>query len=485
MSVPEKKASLTLCQRLRLFLLFHWAGLVMFLTPLALLPLLFLEPALEYRCAYVLFLMSILWITEAMPLYVTSLLPIVLFPIMGILDSEHVCRVYFSNSLVLFFGSLVIALAIEYCNLHKRVALWVILCVGCSPRKLHFSLMLVTMFISMWLSNSAATSMMCPVVKALLNEMASENMLEMMEEKNMNDGTHANGFPKPSKIVISYYLGVAFAASVGGCATLVGTGTNISFKGVYDARFPHSHDLNFLTFALFSMPTMLFIIACIYLYLQWLHFGLFKPDSKQARQVRESAQYEHVTACVLHKRLKELGPISCHELQVATLFLAMIIFLVTRHPGSYGGWSQLFQHNMVKDSFPVIAIVVLLFMLPVNYKFFRNLTCGRVLGLEELCTTPALLTWQFLNANNHWGLLLLTGGGLALAEGIKASGFAALVGASFSALQFVPPCVLQFFCICIALMLTAFSSNIAMCNIIIPILMEIVIPSQRTYIRCI
>uniref|UniRef100_W8BZV6 Protein I'm not dead yet n=1 Tax=Ceratitis capitata TaxID=7213 RepID=W8BZV6_CERCA len=160
-------------KRFKYFAKFHWRGFLIFLFPIIFLPLLFIQPANEMRCAYVVALMATFWICELIPLGVTSMIPIALFPLLGILDTETTVNAYFPNAILLFFGSLVVALAIEYSNLHKRIAYIVLQIVGAKLYRLHFSMLFITMFVSMWISNSAATAMMCPVIKGTLEEMSS------------------------------------------------------------------------------------------------------------------------------------------------------------------------------------------------------------------------------------------------------------------------------------------------------------------------
>lgn len=121
-----------------------------------------------FRCLYVVCTMTIYWVTEAIPLPITGMIPMVAFPVMGVLSTEETCINYMKETMVMFIGGLILAEAVEYCNLHKRLALKVISVVGCSQRRLNFGLTAVTMFVSMWISNTAAIAMMCPIMQAVL-----------------------------------------------------------------------------------------------------------------------------------------------------------------------------------------------------------------------------------------------------------------------------------------------------------------------------
>lgn len=221
------------------FLNIYWRSLFVVVFPLILLPV-FLDnniPAL--RCLYVVLLMAGFWVTEALPLPVTALLPMVLFPLMGVLDSEKTSLCYLKETNMMFVGGLIIAIAIEHCKLHTRVALHMISTVGCSPRKLNFVLVAVSMFVSMWISNTADIAMMCPLIDATLKELESQGIGSVYEPiENAEDGDvkdrpadQKEQPRRPTKTTISYFLSAAYADSIGGMGCIVGSGTNLTFKG--------------------------------------------------------------------------------------------------------------------------------------------------------------------------------------------------------------------------------------------------------------
>lgn len=154
-----------------LFMGVYWKTLLVLLVPLIAASVFLVDTSPPFRCMYIVMVMGVFWITEALPLPITSMLPIVLFPLMGILDTNRTCMMYMKDTMLMFIGGIVMALAVEYCNLHKRVALKVISVVGCSQRRLTFGLTMVTMFVSMWISNTATVAMMCPIVQAVLEEL--------------------------------------------------------------------------------------------------------------------------------------------------------------------------------------------------------------------------------------------------------------------------------------------------------------------------
>ncbi|XP_005180637.1 protein I'm not dead yet [Musca domestica] len=464
--------------RCKSFIANHWKGLVVFLIPLLCLPVMILNNTPPYRCMYLLIVMAIFWVTEALPLYVTSMLPIVAFPIMGIMSSDETCKLYFKDTLVMFMGGIMVALVIEYCNLHKRLALRVIQIVGCSPRRLHFGLIFVTMFLSMWISNAACTAMMCPIIQAVLEELQAQGLCKMTTEPEYkivganNKKANEEEPPYPSKVTLCYYLGIAYASSMGGCGTVIGTATNLTFKGLYETRFPNSKEtLDFPTFMFYSVPSMLVYTGLMFVWLQYHFMGLFRPKSKEAEEVKLGQQGAGVAKKIIDQRYKELGPMSIHEIQVMILFIIMVIMYFTRKPGIFPGWADWLDTVPIKNSMPTIFVVVMCFILPANYAFMRY-CCNRKNQPLPTATTPSLITWKFIQSRVPWGLIFLLGGGFALAEGSKRSDMAKLIGQALVGLKSLPHAVLLLVIILVAVFLTAFSSNVAIANIMVPVLAE-------------
>lgn len=216
----------------------YWRSIIVIVLPLVLLPVFVLDNKAELRCLYVVLLMAGYWVTEALPLPVTALIPMVLFPLMGILDSDQTSLCYLKETNMMFVGGLVIAIAVEHCNLHRRVALFVILLVGCSPRRLNFGLVAVAMFVSMWISNTAAIAMMCPIMEATLKELEAQGIGDVFEKDEVENGKDVKEVPleqkRPSNTTICYFLSAAYAASIGGLGCIVGSGTNLTFKGTFE-----------------------------------------------------------------------------------------------------------------------------------------------------------------------------------------------------------------------------------------------------------
>src|SRR5210317_192961 len=211
------------------------------------------NPKITYTLAIAL-LMAIWWITEAIPLAATALLPVALFPTFGVLDGQTVSSMYFNHLIFLFLGGFIMALAMERWDLHKRIAIKVLIFFGISPGRILMGFMAATAFLSMWMSNTATTMMMIPIALSIIYKL--EEIL---------------GKAKLGSYSVGLLLGIAYSASIGGIATLVGTPPNLSFARIANIIFPEMPEITFADWLIFAIwiSVLIFMAAWILLFLMY------------------------------------------------------------------------------------------------------------------------------------------------------------------------------------------------------------------------
>ncbi|XP_003469687.1 Na(+)/citrate cotransporter isoform X3 [Cavia porcellus] len=463
---------------------------ILFASPLLLLPLIILIPAKFARCAYVIIIMAIYWCTDVIPVAVTSLLPVLLFPLLQILDSKEVCVQYMKDTNMLFLGSLIVAVAVERWNLHKRIALRTLLWVGAKPARLMLGFMVVTAFLSMWISNTATTAMMVPIVEAVLQQMeatsvASEASLGALElvDKGKAGQLPENQvtFEDPAmekqedrnrkNMCKAMNLCVCYAASIGGTATVTGTGPNVVLLGQMNELFPDSKDLvNFVSWFGFAFPNMLLMLMLSWLWLQCTYMrSSFKKSCSCGIQSRnkEKAAYD-----VLQEEYRKLGPLSFAEVNVLVCFLLLIGLWFSRDPGFMPGWVSIAwtedKKTYATDATVAIFVAILLFIVPSQKPKFNF--CSQT--EEEMKTPfypPALLDWKVTQEKVPWGIVLLLGGGFALAKGCEASGLSEWMGKQMEPLSGVSPAAISLILSLLIAVTTECTSNVATTTLFLPI----------------
>ncbi|EZA59528.1 hypothetical protein DMN91_011334 [Ooceraea biroi] len=461
------------CRLLLRFLRVYWQSFVVVLWPLILIPILTIESdkPLAMKCLYIVALMAMFWVTEVLPLPITGMIPVVLYPLLGIMSTNETCLCYMNDTTMMFLGSLVIAVVIENSGLHMRVALLIIKTIGCSHRRLTLGLFFVTMFLSMWISNTAATAMMIPIMETVLMELEAQglgNMFIQDEAAVEEEGGETNKRPTNSTLV--YYLVAAYASSLGGIGTIVGSGTNLTLKGFFEKRFPDSPGINFASWMLYSVPPMLLMGFLTWLWLQIMYMGLFRPKSKDARAIDIGQQGERVAAAVIEKRYKELGPISWHESSVGVLFILVVILWFFRSPGFMQGWPTYITDLPVKDSTAAAAVTILFFIIPAKLDFLHAFDKDP----RKRPTKPSLglITWKMIHQKMHWSLIFVLGGGFAISAGSTSSGLSGILGQSLIGLQKIDVVAILLIVCFFAENVTELTANVAVANIILPVLAE-------------
>uniref|UniRef100_A0A8C7SUU1 Solute carrier family 13 member 3 n=1 Tax=Oncorhynchus mykiss TaxID=8022 RepID=A0A8C7SUU1_ONCMY len=478
--------------------------LILFLTPLILLPLLFGLPEKEGKCLYVVLLMAVFWCTEALPLAVTAMLPVCLFPTMGILPSKKVCPQYFLDTNFLFLSGLVMASAIEEWGLHRRIALKVLKIVGVKPAWLILGMMITSAFLSMWLSNTATTAMMLPIANAILEslfgdlatlkenckvkdetegELLSRVKLHALpSEKQIlsidgpdrmerSDGSTAEEIRTESEYQMKVWKGflicIPYAASIGGTATLTGTAPNLILIGQLKSYFPECDLINFGSWFAFAFPLMVFFLILGWLWISFLYGGL--NTRLCVKKQDERAQAEAKAEAVIDEDYRKLGPINFAEGAIAFFFILFAVLLFTRDPKFVTGWSTFFNKGYVSDATTGVIIVSILFFFPSQKPSLSWWFDSRAPNTPYV----PLLSWKKAQECVPWNIILLLGGGFAMAKGCEESGLAAWIGAYLQPIAQVPPAVAVMFITAFLACFTEFASNTATIIIFLPVIAEL------------
>ncbi|MCB1616243.1 MAG: SLC13/DASS family transporter [Pseudomonadales bacterium] len=379
-------------------------------------------------------LMAFWWITEAVPLSITALLPIVLFPLFGIMNGKAVSAVYINHIIFLFIGGFLMALAMQRWQLHRRIALSILLLFGGKPALIMLGFMLTTAFLSMWISNTATAMLMVPIVLAIV-----VNLEEQF------------GAEKVKPLSIGLFLSIAYSASIGGIATLIGTPPNLSFTRILAITFPHAPEISFANWLFFALPITALLFAFVWLLLYLLYIP------KQNRMVLDTS--------IFRDAAKTLGPIQREEKIVFTAFICMALLWVFRSPIDLGfatlpGWSQLLPYPaLLNDGTVAIAVSLLLFVIP------AQAAGEKILDEQVFSKLP-------------WHIIFLFGGGFALASGFIESGLSEFLAGKLQGLQGADSKLLV---LCITLMvtfMTELTSNTTTTEMLLPVLAAMAVAIQ-------
>lgn len=383
-----------------------WGGLLVFAVML-LLPAPAGMPESAWRATALVVLMATWWMTQALPLTATALLPFLAFPMFGIMSANETAAAYYSPILFLVLGGAIIALAIERTGLHRRLALAIVSRGGSTPAALLFAFMAATAILSLIVSNTATTLIMMPIAVAVLHA------------AKVKEGD-TDGFPG------ALVMGIAFAASIGGLGTLVGSPTNAIAAGIVERST--GLRIDFLTWLIYGMPVVLVSIPLCWLIL--LKVQKVRPEDFDADAARAGIG----EACPWTRAEKRLVPL------VLAVVLAWIAVPLV---------SPYLAPDALTDGSVAIFGALLLFVIPDG-------------------TGRSILNWEEAN-RAPWGVIMMFGGGLALAAGITQSGLATWLGTALQPLSAVPPVVVALVLVALVILITEFASNVATASGIIPV----------------
>ncbi len=365
--------------------------------------------------------MIIWWITEAVSISVTALLPLLLFPLLKIMPMGDVGANYGSPIVFLFFGGFVMALALEKVNLHKRIALSIIKLTGTTPNKVVLGFMIATAVLSMWISNTASTVVMLPIAMSVIQLL-------------IND---ADGFTKRDRnFALSVMLGIAFSANAGGIATVIGTPPNSVLIGLLENEY--QIEISFLKWMVIGLPFSIIMISMCYLVLVKLMFpsGTLKFNASKE---------------IIADELQKLGPTSKREKMVLVIFGITIFMWVFRTV-----INSLIPNLGLSDTMISIFAAISLFAVPFNLK-----------------KGSFILEWKDTQ-KLAWGILILFGGGLALAKGMSVTGIVDLV-AGVIAESDISVLITATLLIFLMLFMTELMSNVALVAVLAPVVAGIAI----------
>ena len=381
-------------------------------------------------------LIGVLWMTEALPLPVTSLLPLLLFPLSGVLSFDKAAAPYANEYIFMFMGGFMIAQAIERWNLHRRIALLTVLAVGTRPRQMVGGFMAATALLSMWISNTATAMMMLPIGLSVASLLAGR--LGTPEE-SAAAGSQPAAFPprEADRFTVCLLLGIAYASSIGGLATLVGTPPNTFLAGFMASK---GVVISFGRWMIFAVPLAATFLGITWLMLTFLFYPLGIRPIPGGRQL-------------IRDELRRLGPMSRGEWTVLAVFALTALAWVAREPLADWPWLAERIPLLARVNDPMIALAgaVLLFAVPVN---LRHGTFA--LDWETAVKLP-------------WGVLLLFGGGLSLAAAATQGGFTAWVGEQVAGLHGLSTVTTIVILCLILVFLTEIASNTAVATAFLPI----------------
>lgn len=363
-------------------------------------------------------LMVTWWISEALPMPAVALLPLVLLPLLNINSMEETTKAYSNPVIFLFMGGFMIGLAIEKWNLHKRIALTIVKQTGTSGNRIILGFIIATSFLSMWLSNTATTMMMFPIALSVIAVM----------REHEQTGTSLANFSMVLMLVIAY------ASNIGGMATIIGTPPNVAFVAFIEKKY--NYTIQFVDWMLVCTPMVILLLAALYWVLAKWMFPSRISSSKDANQY-------------ISEELQKLGRMSKAEKRTLYIFLLTALLWITKDPINQLGIIKL------DDSMIAIFGALLLFAIPA--------------GETENNKPVMLLNWSD-TSKMAWGILLLFGGGIALANALEKVGVMAQIGQWLAGFSHINGFVLLIIIVVISIFLSEVMSNVAQVIVFAPVL---------------
>lgn len=380
------------------------------------------------RMLAIVVLMAFLWITETIPLGITSLFPIIMFPIFGIDSTAKLSANYMNSTIMLFLGGFFLSIAMEKWNLHRRIALSILNLTGTSKYSIIFGFAIATAFLSMFISNTATVMIMLPIAMAIIIKVEA-------------NGNNLVG----NKFAIALMIVIAYSASIGGIATLIGTPPNLVLMKVYETSFPDLPKITFASWLFFGIPLSLGMMVLMLLMISFVFLRKLPNDLISKTEIQD--------------QLISLGKMSKAEAKVLGIFLLIVLMWIFREPikldwFTIPGWGEsLGLGKLIDDGTVGIFGAVILFLMPAN---FNDLSI-KLLNKESIKLVP-------------WEIILLFGGGFALASGFESSGLSKQIAMQLEYMHNLPSLLIIFVISGIVTTLTEFSSNTATAATMLPVI---------------
>ncbi len=410
------------------------------------------------RLAAVGAMMAILWSTQALPLAVTSLIPLIAFPLLAIQPAGVVSKAYMSSVILLFFAGFAIALGVERWSLHRRLALLCLLATGTSPKRIVLGFMLATGLLSMWISNTAATLLMLPIALAVITSVSQP------EEQNQNLNVDSTAV---SKFAAALLLGIAYSASIGGLCTLIGTPTNAVYAGFWAESGASPEELERYSVSSGQWMVMFLPVSVSLFIAAWVLLCL---------PIWKGVSFNAQARTVIRQRYRALGKLEGGERLMLFVFLTTALLWISRIsitigdfviPGWESGLTSLIQtfdpafsyKGLLHDSTAGLAMLFLMFLIPVKNKKTNQF--------------EYLMDWETIEKKTPWGILLLFGGGFAIAGACTTTGLSVWLGEILADNMAPMGKSMQIFSVStLVIYLTEFTSNTATINALLPVLKE-------------
>jgi len=377
-----------------------------------------LKPAAQRVLAVMAWLL-VWWIGEAIDLSVTALLPIVLFPLLGIMDIEATTKSYGNSVIFLFMGGFLIALALERCNLHLRIALNIVKMTGTKPNKIILGFMFATAFLSMWISNTATTVMMLPIAMSVL---------VLLDTKESNKKGMDN-------FALTLLLGIAYAATIGGCGTIIGTPPNTVFASIIAKMY--GYEISFGQWAMFGIPfALVLLLANYFVMVHWLY-----PN--------RLGNFEQAGA-IINEKIASLGKMSKAEKRTLVIFLVTASLWIFKDLLN-SAFAQSAMKIKLDDTMIAIAGGLAVFLTPLNWQ-----------------KGEFLMQWEDTR-KMPWGILMLFGGGLSLSEALGQAGVIQLIGNAVGSYSYLNIWLIVSILVVLGVFMSEVMSNVAMVAVMTPV----------------